>query len=495
MSTNRRPPEKQGTTKFTQHWGMEGSSENPPIHHISRCLPRSRSAQRGATLIFIAAGLFMVLAVAGLAIDLGGLYVARSEAQQAADAAALAGAQVFVSSGFTSGLVSQAVVQTLAAQRAAAVGNQNLVADLNPNISSTGFSASCPPAPNSDGCFNFSFASDPRITVIVQRTAARGDGVPTFFARIFGFQTMDVSAEATAEAYNPTGGSGPQVSAVCIKPWLLPNCDPDHTVPVGDPRGNSNCPVSGGLASYYVNPNTMTIVNPGPTSSGGAIGELITIKPGNPQQAAAPSQFYPIYLSPGSNLSANPCPSCASYPGGSGPDSADLYRANISCCNETPFTSPQTQIQPITGNMVGPTAQGVDCLIHESSGTGMDILNTTSTPFQFLAGSNNPLVLNQVIQANSPISSSDSVVTLPIYDGATLCPGKSCPSTVTVTMVGLMQLFIKDETSPQGTVEAYVLNISANPSGGGGSGGSGGSHAGTVSSGGSSPIPVRLVSN
>ena len=54
--------------------------------------------------------------MAVLAIDIVTLYVASGQAQKTADAAALAGAKVFVSSGFTSGqlgLPSSAAAQTL----------------------------------------------------------------------------------------------------------------------------------------------------------------------------------------------------------------------------------------------------------------------------------------------------------------------------------------------------------------------------------------------
>ncbi len=471
-----------------------------------------RQRERGVSLVLSAFGLVVILAMAGLAIDLASFYVARSEAQRAADAGALAGAQAFVSSGYTSGLVSQSVAETLAAQQAASVGNSNAVGGRNPEISSSGFSTGCPPTAGGDGCFDFSNPTDPRITVVVQRTAARSDAMPTFFMRIFGLQGVDVSAEATAEAYNPsapggTGGSGPSFSAICLKPWLIPNCDPSHTVAAGDPNGNPNCVVSGGLSAYFVNPNTGAIVNPGPASAGGSIGEFLQIKQGNPQLATAPSKYYPIFLPPNPSGPPSVCPVCATNPGGGGASSGALYRANIECCNVSPVVCSQQTVQPITGDMVGPTAQGVDCLIHEQNGNGMDVLNTSADPFQILAGSDNPLVTSGTIPVNTLLTTSDSVITIPIYDGVQLCPGGSCPSTITVNTVGFMQMFVKDETNPQGTVEAYVLNITGCPpsggsnaaatgSGSGGGGGSGtGSGPGTISTGTSSPVPVRLIHN
>jgi len=54
------------------------------------------------TILLVAVAMMALLAMAALAIDIVTLYVSEGEAQRVADAAALAGAKVFVSSGFTS---------------------------------------------------------------------------------------------------------------------------------------------------------------------------------------------------------------------------------------------------------------------------------------------------------------------------------------------------------------------------------------------------------
>jgi Flp pilus assembly protein TadG len=421
----------------------------------------SNKSQRGASLVLIAASMVVMLGLCALAIDIASFYVARSEAQRSADAAALAGATVFVTSSCTSGTTGCSAVQTAATNEAISVGNKNLVSGVNPNIQ-TG-----------DVTFNFTPATDPRITVTVQRTSGRGNALPTFFGQVFGISTVDVSATATAEAYNPGNGNGPTVGTVCVKPWLMPNCDPTNTNAI-----NSLC---SGTQSYYVNPSTNTIVNPS------VIGTLLTIKPGSPGQTIASSQFFPVILPPGTAPAE--CPTCSN--GGGGGNGAALYRQNIECCNTRTLTCGAVTLQPETGNVVGPTRQGVDCLIHEGSqGSGQDILNSTS-PRSITGGSNNP---NPALVGQT-ITSSDSIVSAPIYDGAQLCPGKSCAASVTANIVGFMQLFVKDETNPQGTVEAYILNISTcGASAGGGGGGGGGTPGGTVTGGGLSPVPIRLVS-
>jgi hypothetical protein len=425
------------------------------------------SAERGSTLLMVVFCLFVLFGMAAFAVDLANFFVVRSEAQRAADAAALAGATLWGNSPCVSSTTGCSSFQTQAQNEAIGVGDQNLVNGVSPNIQS------------GDISFDFSVANDPRITVTVQMTSSRGDAVPTFFGKVLGVSTVDVRAQATAEAYNP-GSNGPGVGTYCMKPWLFPNCDPSNT---GGANANPVCP---GNDDYYVEGSigSQTIPNPS------VIGSLLTIKPGNPQQAVMPSQYYPVNLPPGT---APPeCPSCANGQGGGG---GALYRTNIECCNTNTFTcGQQVNLSMETGNVVGPTKQGVDCLINEGpNGTGQDVLSTTSTnPFSYTitGGANNP---NSNLVGQT-VSTSSSLVSLPLFQpissGQILCPGSSCGATVNI--VGFMQLFVKQETSPQGTVNAYIINISRCGSSGG-SGGAGG--GGTIVGGAVAPVPVRLIHN
>jgi hypothetical protein len=133
--------------------------------------------------------------------------------------------------------------------------------------------------------------------------------------------------------------------------------------------------------------------------------------------------------------------------------------------------------------MQGPTRQGVECLIH-ANGTGpnqgQDTITYNSTNgFTMTAGSNNP---NPNL-AGKNITSSDSLVTIPLYDGSPPCPGKSCGASVAI--VGFLQVFV-EQVDNQGNVLATVMGISG--CSGGGSG-----NPSPISTGGTSPIPVRLI--
>ncbi|MBI3933419.1 MAG: hypothetical protein HY316_01925 [Acidobacteria bacterium] len=337
--------------------------------------------------------------------------------------------------------------------------------------------------------------NNPRITVTVQRTAASRDAgfappVPTFFGKAIGIAEVDVSAVATAEAYTPGDGQ-PPVCVGCIKPWIMPNCDPNH-----DTESDSLSPFCPPGTDLYVNADG-SILHTG-IAPNGVVGQFINLKYGDPHDAPAPSQFYPIQIPPGDTPEI--CPECAQNPGGSEGPGAALYRHNIACCNTNRLVcGQQVDIEMETGNMVGPTGQGVRCLIHQGPGLsgGQDNIEFGANDYTIRRGSNNPLVLFGKMPLGSPAETSSSIVTIPLYDGHVLCPGASCGTTVTI--VGFLEVFIESVRNPQNTVDAYILSVS-----GCGSGGSavncnesdteGGASGGAVGTGGQL-VPVRLIRN
>src|SRR5438067_8707617 len=87
-----------------------------------------RRAHRGQALVFLALATLILMRAMGLALDGGYNYAQRRQMQNAADAAALAGARV-VASNDGSGITTY---QLLAAVRA--VAQQNGVQDLDSNL-------------------------------------------------------------------------------------------------------------------------------------------------------------------------------------------------------------------------------------------------------------------------------------------------------------------------------------------------------------------------
>lgn len=467
----------------------------PPLIQRPRRSANCQSRERGVTLVLVAAAMVAVISMAALSIDIGTLYEAKAEAQRAADAAALTAARVISISGITGdpgnttsswqpicgGSSSYA---TLAAIK---VVQQNLIAGISiPSTDvSVNYGAGSAGGPNAN-CVGLAaaFGVNPVVTVNVQRTK-----LPVFFAHVFSlfgssFSSTSVSATATAEAFNPSNSGSIASNMIpvqprCVKPWIVPNSDPDNPAP-GQP---------------FVSPVDGSIINPGVSLLGqGVIGESFNLnadcKPGR-ANCHGPNMF-PDRPTPKWNgtyleyvpalVSGNPgaAPACAN---------ANTFQEAIGGCDQTtaytcgtPSTTAGATQADLNLNPVNPTAVGGDtgtaaeCLTNQLSG-GHDILDTATFPFQIRAGSGSPLTLPGVgVNSGDVVTTSSSIVTVPIYDGAALV-GRTPP----VTIVGFLQVFINN-IDPVGNVNVTVLNVA----------GCSNNAAGNPVFG-TSPVPVRLI--
>jgi len=442
---------------------------------------RRRRGERGVTIILVTFGVaFLVIAVAALAIDVVTLYNARNEARQAADAAALAGAKVLANSGLTSDTSissSPANIKTLAQNVAIAVATQNKLggrAILSSEVNVT--------FPNQADA---SFAIAPQVSVTITRT-----DLPTFFARAWGTRILTVSATGTAEALNASnsssltsGGNPLPLAPQCVKPWAIPNKDPvpGHT----------------GLTLFNVSTGQ-------PTSASGMVGQSIRLQLGcylGSCYPPIPGRYYYLIYSP------------TTPPAGTLPGSCFLwggcdYEENIVACNPQPITcgpsNNATIYLPLACGTPRPTQthDGLECLIHASSdgpGRGQDCLNAdagdcgaspTSSSTQIFAGSGNPLVQAGVINTGDAISTSSSLVTIPVFDEtAVTIPSGTSPSNINIHVIGFIQGFITSfgpDNDANGYIYVRIVNLS----------GCGSSASGTAVLGdGTSPVPVHLISN
>src|SRR5581483_7405405 len=125
-----------------------------------RVRPRTLN-ERGAAAVLVAVALAALLAMAALAVDVGMLLKVRSDAQRAADAAALAGAQEFMT-----GKPQEAYVQVI---------------------------------PDSA-----------KVRVFVRRSAT-----PTWFGHLLGLDFVPISVRAAARAAETGSGK-------CVKPFAIP---------------------------------------------------------------------------------------------------------------------------------------------------------------------------------------------------------------------------------------------------------------------------------
>jgi hypothetical protein len=183
------------------------------------------SNQNGAVIILVAVSMFVLLGFAAVAIDIGHLVVARNELQNAADAGALAGAQVLYNDN---GTVIDTGTNQVGYDAARANNSEKVPVDVNWNpgenvgsdverghwsfgwgVSSRGFYAS-----DSTTILDLPGLSDVEldgydgqegrpvftnaVRVVARRQAAGGTPILSFFARIFGHENFELSAEAIA---------------------------------------------------------------------------------------------------------------------------------------------------------------------------------------------------------------------------------------------------------------------------------------------------------
>lgn len=434
-----------------------------------------RKDEQGIIITLVAVFMLGVIgAMAALSIDVVTIYTARSEAQIAADSAALAGARVLANSGMTSdigaGMTTSA--ETLASTVATQVAASNLVGGKTLNAGKSTCTA--------DICVTFSNdatpPTNPHIKVTVQRT-----DLPTFFARIWGTTKLTVAASATAEAYNPSNTQGtatnsnPPVAPVCVKPWILPNMDPSGgtTIFTETSPGNN----SGAITNQALLGWTSTASNTTKLSTVCPAGVCNTTKP-------AAWKFYP------GDQTSFPAP--ATFPNCATP-LGTAYEQSSGGCVQTAIACNDNANVNVDFNAYGTrnreTAEAVNCLTHTRTNEGDTLTVTGGTPptsaFEFVAGADNPVA---GVSPND-VMLSDSIVTVPVYDSGT---GNN-PPTNPVQIVGFVQLFLNPDgrATPLGGPNRYqipttVVNLIGC--------GTGGSTTTPILGNGNSPVAVRLIS-
>lgn len=427
---------------------------------MRRSLNNSFRNEQGLVITLVA--VFMasvVIVMAALAIDLTTLYTARSEAQLAADGAALAAARVLANSGLTSSdgniplstafdtAGTENLATAVAMQVAASdpIGGKNLVPP-------GGASPTCGPGLSISVCFRDTDVSNPRVTVQVTRT-----DLPTFFLRFWSKQ-LTASASATAEAYNPAGLStrrdpAAPVAPVCVKPWLLPNLDPTQTTgnPIFDRRHgtieNANL-----IGQQWPNLAPVSPTNPSPNTDG-LFSQPYTSAP-------VAGRYYGGEISGTNfNVPTTSLPACSST-------LTTDYQTAIAACVPNPI--PCGRNADINVHTAGypardlDTVTAVECLIHYNGNiqdTDSLVGETTppalppasiTPPFEFLAGKQNPITSTR----NQDVMVSDSLVTVPVYDQTAGGP----PGSQTVNVIGFLQVFL----NPQSGLLPYAGPNSAN---------------------------------
>jgi len=156
--------------------------------------------ESGMSMVLVSAGFMAFFAATTLAIDVGMFMTARAQAQNAADAAALAGATALVYDDWDDRSAGGPAVQSA----------------INTGLENTVMHGTVSIQPG-DVTFPLDQYGRPNLVkVSVFRTASRNNPVPTIIGRVFHVNEIDIMATATAQAAPATG-------MTCVKPFIIPD--------------------------------------------------------------------------------------------------------------------------------------------------------------------------------------------------------------------------------------------------------------------------------
>ena len=373
---------------------------------------KTMTSERGAILLHVAMGIMVLIGVTTFVVDYGVMWVGRRQAQNAADAGALAGAvaMAFDANGWTNRTVTG---PARTAARQMAVSNVVWGQAANVNITTDVVFTDQP----ADRCAPDPAGNTPCIRVDVYRNQARGNALPAIFGLAVGLTQQGVRATATARVAVANASD-------CMKPWAIPDKwldQYDVTAPTLPPntwtlddefetkkkQGNTWIPL--------VPPDVYTPPSAYDPGTGFTVqvnrGLQLTLKQGSPQTAIAPGVFYPVRIPRYDGISTG----------------GNDYRENIASCNGVPIEIGDT-IQTENGNMIGPTKQGVQDLIALDPNADWD--SSTQSVVGSCAQSASPCA------ANSP-----RIVAIPLFDTAQYYAGKLNGLT-TLTVVNIVGFFI-----------------------------------------------------
>jgi hypothetical protein len=286
------------------------------------------------SLVFIGVSFMSLLTATTLAIDVGMFMTSRSQAQNAADAGALSGAIALAYDSFTDRSPAGPAVQSAITT---AMGNR--VGGEAPSVEPEDVTFH----PGTGGVVN-------RVQVIVHRTTERENPIPTLMGALFGVQTVNITATATAEA-------APADSATCVKPFTIPDRWTERQTPPWDPDDDTFTIYDRNRRTPLANPDIYI-----PATQSGYTGYHNYNDRGLRLEIRAAN---------GTNVSPSMYHSWKMPGAGENEIGADFYEWNIRECN--PNLIPiGTVMQPEPGAMSGPTVSGMELLMAKDPGAYWD---------------------------------------------------------------------------------------------------------------------------
>jgi hypothetical protein len=308
----------------------------PTLHN------RLTRSELGVSLIHVAIIIFVITAFTAFVLDHGVMLLARSQAQNVADAAALAGVTARLkeepgdADPAANGDTEKVIQQTV---------DYHSVFGGAPAETGRTWSWDCP-----TGVVGWC------VKVDIFRDGTNGSTtLPVFFANLLGTNSQKVRATATAVAKDANGTG-------CLKPWMIPdrwwdnNGDGDFDIGVDEYRPwNEENPT--GYTDLDILAET-----------------VVVLKPGTPAGTISPSDFFEIELA------------------------TDYYENIVNCQISAQVGD---LIDVLNGNRVGPTNQGVTDLLAAAGGP-VDVVIGLFSPVEFAqldrqSGNNLPLHITNFI--------------------------------------------------------------------------------------------------
>jgi len=412
---------------------------------------------RGAMLVQVAVAMLGLLAFSMLVIDYGILWSSRRQAQNAADAGALAGAIGLAFDDPTDFTDSGPAKQSA---HAAAIANKIFGEAPNNNVSTDvtflgpSFANQCP--------------DDPAATCVkvdVYRTSSRGNPLPTFFGSLAGIVAQDISATATAKVTSGT-------SVACMRPFAIidkwdeydsanPGHEHDYDQGRLDPDFDAfnstfdKYPVKSSKVplepDYYVNAVNCDPTDKGCTPVAGTgwrpfaddgvtpvdYGRLVEIHTGSQDQTDA-GFFQPVRL----------------HAGDSG---AKDYCANIKTCDPALTDSIGQVISTENGDMVGPTKS---CLF-----TDKDSLASLDPNAQWVVDTAHPN--GAVVSPDFGDNQSPRIVPMPVISPDEYFATDPNGHT-TLTIHNILGFFVEDQINKGGhtVTRGRLVNVPSDDVGG-----------------------------
>ncbi len=349
-----------------------------------------KSRNKGQVLVLVALALIALLGLAALGIDVGYMYSVRHELQRCADAGALAGASNFIEPGNEWSSNPSDPVMVEAEARARDYASRDYVLTSRLITASNDIAVT--------------FPSQDRIRVTTQKT------VPLFFARVFGRDNQVISATAVAEA------SVADTGVTCLKPWGIPLPWIDNGL--GVPYDNN---------FKYDEGETVLPLTSLPD------GYPIILKIGEPfNNPNNINNVSSLQQEAGHFFALSVC----------GDTGGNDYRDRIANqCLDNCAVDNGAALDLKTGNMVGPTKQGVDDLI------ALDPAAVYNTTTHQVTGS---------VMGDNNWMDSPRLVKVPLYDpNEVLHQGNT-----QMHVIGFGGFWLQGYNTSQGTVIGYYVKDS-----------------------------------